>query len=122
MRTSAIHPRIRKRLEDTLRRKKCLLADHQAEGIRALERAIRELYLLADLPGFGFLKMLSPKYEIALAELTKIGPDKPPDRRRLLAMAEELRELDRFLVTLSKNFPGAVGVSPKAQGGSPLGR
>ena len=122
MRTSAIHPRIRKRFEDTLRRKRCLLADHQAEGIRALERAIREVGLLADLPGFGFLKMLSPKYEIALAELTKIDPDKPPDRRRLLAMAEELRELDRFLVTLSKNFPGAVGVSPKAQGGSPSGR
>ncbi len=98
------------------------MADHQAEGIRALERAIRELRLLADLPGFGFLKMLSPKYEIALAEPRKIDPDRPPDGRRLLAMAEEHRELDQFLATLSRNFRGAVDASPKAQGGSPSAR
>ena len=98
------------------------MADHQAEGIRALERAIRELCLLADPPGFGFLKMLSPKYEIALAELRRIDPDRPPDGRRLLAVAEVLRELDQFLATLSRNFRGAVDASPKAQGGSPSAR
>ncbi len=98
------------------------MADHQAEGIRARERAIRELCLLADLPGLGFLQMLSPKYEIALAELRKIDPDRPPDGRRLLAVAEVLRELDQFLATLSRNFRGAVDASPKAQGGSPSAR
>ncbi len=122
MRTGAIHPRILKRLEDTLRNKKDLLTDHQVEAIRVVERAIRELSLLADLPGLGFLNVLSPKYEIALAELTKIDPDRPLDRRRLLAMAEELRELDQFLATLSKNFRGAVNASPKAQGDAPSGR
>ncbi len=81
MRKSANHPRIRKRLEGTLRDKRDLLADHQAEDIRALERAIQELSLLADLPGLGFLNVLSPKYEIALAELRKIDPARPPDRR-----------------------------------------
>ena len=122
MRKSAIHPRILERLEGTLRRKRCLLADHQTESIRVLERAIRELYLLADLPGLGFLKMLSPKYESALAEILKINPDKPPDRRRLMALAEELRELDQFLATLSRNIRGAVDPSPRAQGGAPSAR
>lgn len=98
------------------------MADHQAEGIRARERAIRELRLLADLPGFGFLKMLSPKYEIALAELRKVDLDRPPDGRRLLAVAGELRERDQFLATLSRNFRGAVDASPKAHGGSPSAR
>lgn len=98
------------------------MADHQAEGIRARERAVRELCLPADLPGLGFLQMLSPKYEIALAELRKIDPDRPPDGRRLLAVAGELRERDQFLATLSKNFRGAVNASPKAQGGSPSAR
>ena len=122
MRTGAIHPRIRKRLEDTLRDKRSLLADHQAEAIRVVERAIGELSWLTDLPGLGFLNVLSPKYENALAELTKIDPARPPDRRRLLAVAEELRELDQFLAILSKNFPGAINASPKAQGRSPSGR
>ncbi len=81
MRKSANHPRIRKRLEGTLRDKWDLLADHQAEDIRALERAIGELSRLTDLPGLGSLNVLSPKYQIALAELTKIDPARPPLRR-----------------------------------------
>ena len=122
MRTGAIHPRIRKRIEGTLRDKRDLLADHQVEAIRVVERAIRELSLLADLPGLGFLNVLSPKYENALAELMKIDPDRPPDRRRLLAMAEEHREPIQCLATLSKTFRGAVDASPKAQGGPPSAR
>ena len=102
MRRSTIHPLILERIEGTFRRKWDLLADHKAEGIHALERAIRELSLLADLPGLGFVKMLSPKYENALAEIQKINPEKPPDRRRLLAIAEELRELDQFIATSSR--------------------
>ena len=118
MRTGAIHPRIRKRLEDTLGNKRSLLADYQVEAIRVVERAIRELSRLTDLPGLGFLNVLSPKYENALAELRKIDPARPPDRRRLLAVAEELRELGQFLATLSKNFQGAANAPPKAQGGA----
>ncbi|MCH9007010.1 hypothetical protein IIA29_03215 [candidate division KSB1 bacterium] len=55
------------------------MADHQAEGIRARERAIRELCLLADLPDLWDITVRSWEMDMSSSRFFDEAPQEEED-------------------------------------------